>query len=71
MSWETCPKLPAGTVIKGAGTGESITKTTTDPDRITTAFNSTIAPGKPHLYVRDSSARQGTGAASHRLGSGA
>lgn len=46
MSSKTCPNLPEGTVITGTGTGKSITKTTTDPDGITTVFNSTIAPGK-------------------------
>ena len=46
MSSKTCPNLPAGTVITGTGTGKSVTKTTTDPDGITTVFNSTIAPGK-------------------------
>jgi hypothetical protein len=41
----TCPNLPAGTTIDGAGTMKSITTTRTDKDGITTIHNASHAHG--------------------------
>ena len=46
MSSDACPKLPAGSRIKGSGRQRSVTKTTTDPNGITTVVNYTKAVGK-------------------------
>ena len=45
MSSATCPNLPAGTVIDGAGTMKSITTTRTDKTGITTIQNASHAQG--------------------------
>jgi hypothetical protein len=45
MSSATCPNLPAGTTIEGAGTEKSITTTRTDEDGITTIQNASHATG--------------------------
>jgi hypothetical protein len=45
MTSATCPNLPAGTTINGAGTMKSITTTRTDKDGITTVHNASHAHG--------------------------
>lgn len=46
MTSGACPKLPDGSRIKGSGRQRSVTKTTTDPNGITTVVNYTKALGK-------------------------
>jgi hypothetical protein len=45
ISAATCPNLPAGTVIEGAGTMKSITTTRTDKAGVTTIQNASHAQG--------------------------
>jgi hypothetical protein len=45
LTSDSCPKLPAGTTLKGSGRQKSVTKTITDPNGIRTVVNYTRARG--------------------------
>jgi hypothetical protein len=46
LTSDSCPRLPAGTTLKGSGRQKSVTKTITDPNGIRTVVNYTRARGK-------------------------
>jgi hypothetical protein len=46
LTSKTCPRLPAGTRLKGSGRQKAVTNTITDPNGVKTVANFTRARGK-------------------------